>query len=163
MDAGLVWIVAGVWTVRAMARAPLGLAWGVACLGAGLRWGTLSLGDIAVATRLGGPTVVAGPLLVRAGMIAALVGAVAGEADAGGFAARAWGERAAAAAAVVALVPLFVVRGPGDPRTDLVLVWAAAAASITAVVVVLGPLARRVPAWVGPAITATGVILAVGV
>jgi hypothetical protein len=158
-DAGIVWIVAGVWTVRSMASAPLGIAWGIACLGAGMRWGTLSLGDVAVATRLGGPTVATGPLLVRAGMIAALVAALAGEMHSGGFATATWGERAAAAGAVVVLVPLFVVRGPGDPRT-MALTWLGSAAALTCVVVVLRPLARRMPAWVPSAVAVTGVILA---
>ena len=160
IDAGIVWIVTGVWTVRAMARTPLGIAWGVACLGVGLRWGSLSLGDIAVATRLGGPTVVTGPLLVRAGMIVALVGALAGEMHAGGFTTQTWGERAAAAGAVVVLVPLFIVPGPGDPRTGLSLIWVAAAVALTCAVVALRPVALRLPAWVALALAVVGVTLA---
>jgi hypothetical protein len=151
--------VAGVWTVRAMARAPLGIAWGIACLGAGLRWGTLSVGDIAVATRLGGPTILAGPLLVRAGMIAALAAALAGEMQGDGFTTRTWGERAAAAGAIVVVVPLFVARGPGDPTTSLPLIWALVSVALTSVVVVLRPIARRVPGWLPPAVASAGVTL----
>lgn len=162
-DAGILWTVTGVWTVRAMARAPLGIAWGIACLGAGLRWGTLGLGDVAVATRLAGPTIVAGPLLVRAGMIAALVGAVLGEIDVGGLSVRAWGERVASSASVVALVALFLVRGPTDPRTSVALLWAAAAVVLTVVVVGGRSIRIAVPRWLPPAVAAGGVVLAVTV
>jgi hypothetical protein len=143
-----------------MARTPVGIAWGVACVGAGLRWGTLSLGDVAVATRLGGPTIATGPLLVRAGMVAALVGAIAGEMQVGGFTTRTWGERAAGAAAVVVLVPLFVVRGPADPRTSLTLIWIASAAAITCIVLVGRSAADRSPVWVAPAVAVGGIVLA---
>lgn len=153
-------LVAGVWTVRAMARTRLGAAWGVACLGAGLRWGTLGLGDVAVATRLNGPTVASGPLLVRIGMCAALAGAIAGEVRADGFASRTWGERAAAAAALAALVPLFVVRGPGDPHGLLPLLWAIAAVVGTVAVLLLKPFVALVPPWAPVAVAGAGVVLA---
>jgi hypothetical protein len=160
-DAGVLWIVAGVWTVRAMAGAPVGLAWGAACLGAAARWGTLGAGDVAVATRLGGPTVIAGPATVRVGMVVALAGAVMDEARLGGFETRTWGERAAAAAAVVALVALYLVRGPNDPQTTLPVFWGVGAATLTALVLTLHPLAARLPAWTAPTLAFAGVAVAV--
>jgi hypothetical protein len=143
-----------------MSRTPLGLAWGVACLGAGLRWGTLGMADVAVATRLNGPTVTSGPLLVRVGMIAALAGALAGEGALDSFATRTWGERAAAAAALVALIPLFVVRGPGDPHGLLPLAWGLAAVAGTTAVLRLRPVVALVPAWGPVALAGAGVALA---
>ena len=154
-------MVAGVWTVRAMAATPVGLAWGAASLGAAARWGTLGLGDVAVATRLGGPTVVTGPVVVRAGMIVALAGAVIDEARLGGLDARTWGERAAAAGAVVALVALYLVRGPNDPQTALPLFWGVGAATLTVFVLVLHPVAVRLPAWIAPSLAMAGVVVAV--
>jgi hypothetical protein len=159
-DSGALWLIAGVWTVRAMARAPVGFGWGVACLGAAARWGTIGLGDVAVATRLGGPTITAGPVLVRAGMLAALVGAVIDEARGGGLLSRAWGERAAAAGAIVALAALFLVRGPADPRTTLPVLWGASSAALTMLVLVLRPAALRLPAWAAPSVAFAGVIMA---
>lgn len=161
-DAGIVWIVTGVWTVRAMARAPLDFAWGLACLGAGMRWGTLGLGDVAVATRLGGPTIVTGPFLVRAGMLAALAGAILGEIRVGGLHARTWGERGASAASIIALSALFLVPGPADPRSSVALLWATATVLLT-IVIVGGARVLRAPGWLPSAIAAAGVVLAVTV
>jgi hypothetical protein len=160
-NAGVLWLVAGVWTVRAMAGAPVGFAWGTACLGAAARWGTLGLGDVAVATRLGGPTITAGPALVRAGLIAALAAAVLDEARGHARTSETWSERAAAAAALVGLAAMFLVRGPGDPRTLLPVFWGAAAVSLSVVVLLLRPLVIRVPAWVAPALTVGGTVVAV--
>ncbi|MEX2395206.1 MAG: hypothetical protein WD826_12090, partial [Actinomycetota bacterium] len=98
-DAGVLWVVAGVWTVRSVAGAELNVAWGIAVIGAAMRWGTLSLADVAVATHLVGPSMSAGPVLVRAGLITALGAAVVGEWRAARWETRNWGERLAAAAA----------------------------------------------------------------
>ena len=160
-DAGVLWLVAGVWTVRAMASAPVGFAWGAACLGAAARWGTLGLGDVAVATRLSGPTVFSGPVLVQAAMIAALAGAVLDEARGQGPASRTWGEHAASAGAIVALAALFLVRGPDDPRTTLPVLWCASAAALTAVILLLRPAVVGVPAWVAPVVTIVAIVVAV--
>jgi hypothetical protein len=160
-DGGLVWIVAGVWTVRALAGRPLGAAWGIACLGAGLRWGTVNLADIAVATRLAGPTVVSGSIMVKAGMATALVGALIGEAQATGFGARTWAERLASAGAIAALVPLFLVRGAADPHRLAIVWWGVLPAVGTASVLLVRPALRPVPAWVPTAVTTAGVALAV--
>src|SRR5688572_9626875 len=43
VDAGILWIVAGVFTLRSLVRAEPGAAWGLACMGAGLRWGSLGI------------------------------------------------------------------------------------------------------------------------
>jgi hypothetical protein len=144
-----------------MAGTPLDLAWGVACLGAAARWGTIGLGDVAVATRLAGPSVAAGPIVVRSGMLVALVGALVGEARVGAFDVRTWGERGAAVGAMVALVLLFVVRGPGDPRTALPVLWFAFAAAFTVAAMVLRPVVVRLPSWVAPALAGVGVAVSV--
>ena len=144
-----------------MAGAPVGLAWGVACLGVGLRWGTTSLGDVAVATRLSGPTVIAGPLVVRVGVILALAGALADEARGGGLRSADWSERAASAIAVVALTALFVVHGPADPRSELPALWGGLAAAGTVLVLQLHPAMRRMPALVPLAAVVAGAALAV--
>jgi hypothetical protein len=136
------------------------VAWGVACLGVGVRWGTLSLGDVAVATRLNGPTLTSGTLLVRIGMMAALAGALAGEMRSGGFSSRTWGERAAAAAAILALIPLFIVRGPGDPQSMAPVLWGVSAAVGTALVVFLRPVSTRLPSWGPVVLAAAGVTVA---
>lgn len=159
-DAGVLWIIAGVWTVRAMAGSAHGLAWGIACAGACVRWGTLSLGDVAVATRIAGPTVVSGSFPVRTGVIVAVGAALLGETQTGGLRATAWGERAAAAAAVVALVSLFFVRGPGDPVSPETILWVAASIAVTLVVVLAKPVADRVPAWIAPLVALVGAALA---
>jgi hypothetical protein len=161
VDAGLLWLVAGVWTIRAVAGSPLGLAWGTACLGVGLRWGTTSLGDLSVATRLNGPTLLTGNVLVQGGLALVFAAAVIGEARVGGLHSPARGERAASAIAVVALVAIFVVRGPGDPGSLLPIWWGAAAAAGAALVFLLRPVSQRLP--VGPPAppAAAGVVVAV--
>lgn len=161
VDAGLLWLVAGVWTTRAAAGAPVGVTWGIACLGAGLRWGTTSLGDVAVATRLSGPTVAAGPFVVRAGMIAALLGAVLDEIRGGGLRAEAWDQRAAAGISLVALVALYLVRGPADPSSSLPVLWGGLAAAGAAVALQVHPVVRPMPALVPVALVAGGITLAV--
>jgi len=154
-EAGLLWLIAGVWAVRASAQATLGLPWGVACLGAGMRWGTLGLGDVEVATRLAGPTLAAGPLSVRIGMSAALLAAIVGESHVDGFAARTWGERAAAAVAVASLAPLFVVQGPTDPGDLNTVWWVLTSAGITALALLGRTVATHIPGW-APSVVAVG-------
>lgn len=143
-----------------MAGTPVGFSWGLACLGAGFRWGTLTLGDLEVATRLVGPTITSGPLAVRCGMAAALLGALAGEAQVAGFRARTWGERAAGAVAIAVLPPLFVATGPADPAWQEALRWALPAAAGTAAVLLAYPYASRLPGIAPIATTAAGVSVA---
>ena len=147
------------WTVRTVAGTPLGFAWGVACIAAGLRWGTLSLGDVGVATRVLGPTLTSGTYATRAGMAMAIAGAVLSEARVGGFLARTWGERAAASAAVAALAPLFVATGASGSVWGTAVPWAASAAVFTAGVVLLHRVALRIPAFVPIVVTSAGAMI----
>lgn len=160
VDGGLVWVVAGVFTARAVGGGPVGAAWAVACLGAGLRWGSLGFGDVETATRLLGPTVLAGPPLVRAGMALALIAAVAGEAGIGDVAAGPPLRRAAGVAAALALVPLFVVTGPIDLATSAV-AWVGATAAVIGALLAARPLASSLPVWAPVAGAALGVSVAV--
>jgi hypothetical protein len=156
----VLWIVAGVWTTRSVAGAELDVAWGIAAVGAALRWGTLSLGDVQVATRLAGPTLLAGPLIVRGGMVAALVAAIVGECRAARFETRNWGERGAAAAALTVLVPLFVLGAPTAPLSLATLWWIAPIALGTLAILMVRPLAVRLPGWMAPALAAVGIAIA---
>ena len=158
-DAGLIWIVAGVFAIRSLAGAPPGAAWGIACVGAGLRWGTLGLGDLETATRLLGSTVVAGGPVVRAGMVAALAGAVVDEARGGGLLAASWLEQAAALVAGLALVPIFVVSGPISLSASGG-AWAAAAVGSLTATALLRPWARRLPWWLPSGLVVSGVVAA---
>jgi hypothetical protein len=160
-DAGLVWLVAGVFTVRSLQGRPVGMAWGVACIGAGVRWGTLGLGDVEAATRLLGPTVLSGGVIVRGGMAAALVAAVAGESRIDGLRAYAWPERVVAVVALVALAAAFVVEGPaGSGPGPSLGAWAVAGVVLAGVVLAAAPLARRLPAWAAPIVAVAGVVAA---
>lgn len=159
MDAGILWIVAGVFTLRSLIPAAPGLAWGIACVGAGLRWGSLGVGDLETATRLFGSTLTAGGLAVRAGMAAVLVGAIVDEARRGGLGIESWVGRAAALTACVALVPLFIVEGPVRRMWNLGS-WAAASAAVVLAVLALHPLARRLPWWIPGALVVAGLGLA---
>lgn len=158
-DAGLVWIVAGVFTMRSLAGAAPGAAWAIACVGAGLRWGTLGVGDIETATRLLGSTMLAGATVVRVGMVTALAAAVLEEARGGGLFADSWLEQAAAVMAAVALALVFVVAGPTRFSTS-VAPWAIAAAGAVAATVLLGPVARRIPGWAPICVAAAGIVVA---
>lgn len=166
VDGGLVWLVAGVFTARAMAGVPLGAAWGIAVVGCGIRWGTLGLADLEVATRLAGTTLTAGPPVVRIGMGLAFAAALAGEVAAAGTRSPVPVVRIAGLTAIVALVPLFVLPGPDRPLGAQGLWWGLAAAAVTAFVlgatrvtsaraVVVAPLLRYAPVT-----AATGVALA---
>lgn len=143
-----------------MSGSPVGSAWGVACLGGGLRWGTLSLADVEVATRLSGPTVAAGSLGVRSGMAVALIGALIGESQLDDLRSASWVRRLAAGAAIVGLVAVFVAPGPSDPLTTRTLIWGGGAAAAAAVVLALTPLARRLPPALAIVLTAMGVVMA---
>lgn len=148
------------WAVRAVSGVPVGLAWGLACVGAGMRWGTLGLGDLEVATRVAGPTVLAGPPVVRAGMIASLVACLVAESQAEGLFARAWGERGAAAIVAASLGPLFVVPGPTWPVGTDALSWAGMGVAATTVVLFGRRLFAPVPRWTAPVVAAAGVAAA---
>jgi hypothetical protein len=159
VDAGILWIVAGVFTLRSLVRAAPGAAWGLACLGAGLRWGSLGIGDVETATRLFGATVVTGGVTARAGMAAVLVGAVVDEARRGGLWGDTWVERGAALVAGATLAPLFLVEGPVQ-RPWVVGSWAVAAAAVVVTALGLHPVARRLPAWVPGLAVVAGIVVA---
>lgn len=159
VDAGLLWIVAGVLTVRSLIGVAPGAAWAVACVGAGMRWGTFGLGDLETATRLLGPTVVSGAPAVRIGMTLALVAAVLEEAAAGGVTIGSWPERGAALVAGVALVPVFLVGGPSR-LSGSGTAWAGFTVLVLGAVLLLRPLARRLPPWAPIALAAAGVLVA---
>jgi hypothetical protein len=163
-DAGLLWLVAGVWTVRSVAGERIGAAWGIATIGVGLRWGTQSLGDLEVATRVAGASLVAGTPLVRAGLGVAFAAALLEEAGGDGLVGGSWAPRAASLIALAALVPSFCVRGPlGGVAAD-VSWWAAGAVVLTGAVLLARRLVRMAspPAWVPAVAAAAGVALAVG-
>jgi hypothetical protein len=159
VDAGLLWIVAGVFTLRSVAGAPPGLAWGIAFMGAGLRWGTLGLGDLETATRLLGASVLAGGGLVRVSMAAALVGAVVDESARGDLLAGSFAERSATLVAGVALVPAFLVAGPVRSGPSSI-AWGLAGLGVVATLLLAGPIVRRIPRWLPSALVGAGVLLA---
>lgn len=155
------WVVAGVWTIRAAWGVAPGLAWGIACLGAAARWGTLTLADVESAARVFGPTVAVGAPLVRAGLAAALAAAVFSEARTDGLRARSWAERIAALAALAALIGLYCAPGPGDPDVLRSLGWwAVSGAALVAATLGLTRLAARAPSWAAPVVAAAGVVVA---
>ena len=157
-DAGLIWVVAGVFTVRSVWGSPPGYAWAVLCLGAGARWGTLSLSDVETAARVFGPAGAAGSPLVHAGMAAALAGAVLSEARIDGLRSSAWATRTASFVAILAMVGL--AAGPGPGRTSLngsLAWWAGAGVAGVALTLALSRTARRLPAWVPPLAAAAGI------
>ncbi len=158
MDAGVLWIVAGVWTARAVSGVSMGLAWGFACFAVALRWGTLSLGDVEVATRLTGPTLLSGTTPVRIAMAAAFVGAVMDEARIDGLRDPSRAGQAAAVTALVGLAGLFFTGGPQAPFTEALGGWAAAAAIVGAVVLLTAKLTRRMPAWVPVVVALAGLV-----
>jgi hypothetical protein len=152
------WIVAGVFTLRSLTGAPPGLTWAVACLGAGLRWGTFALGDLESATRLVGSTIAAGSPVVQGGMIAALAAAVLDEARHPNGRTP-WTEQSAAVVAAVTLAVVFVLTGPAELSASVV-PWAAAAAATLVATILLRPFARRLPQWAPLALAVVGVVVA---
>lgn len=160
-DAGILWIVAGVWTVRAVWGSPPGFAWGIVCLGAGARWGTLSASDVEVSARTFGPSVATGPLAVRAGLCVALLAALVSESRIDGLRAESWAERLAAAIALLSLVVLLLAPGAGGSRIGPPLgVWAVAGAAIVTACLGLSARAKRAPGWLSPAAAAVAVVFA---
>lgn len=144
----MLWVVLGVWTARSVWGEQPGLAWGLACVAAAARWGALSFAEVEAATRTVGPSVVAGRTPVVIAMAAGLTAAVLSESSAGGLRARSGAVRAAAAIAVLALVPLFVAPGVSAGVHLALGWWAGAAATLTAAVLLLHRYARLVPQWV---------------
>lgn len=139
---------------------PLGPAWGLACLGAGLRWGSLGLADVQAATGLLGPTLGAGPPLVVAGAGVMLAAAALEEAAGDGLRARALPVRAASGAALLALVPAFCAPGWGGSSVLVTLAWwLAGAAALGALALSASGLARRVPGWAPAAAAAAGLLM----
>lgn len=159
MNGGILWVVGGVWTVRVVWGRRPGLAWGVACVAAALRWGSLGLGDLQAGTRLVAPTLAAGSAVLIAGSAVVLAAAVLEEAAGGGLRSRSVPESAAAAIALVVLVPLYVAPGLGEPTLPLSLAWwTAAAALLAALVLTGGEAARRLPGWALPVLAVAGTI-----
>lgn len=146
-------------TLRSIAGTSPGLAWGIATLGAGLRWGTFGLGDLESATRLLGPTVTAGSPIVRAGMVVALVGAVVDESRQADISGASWLSGAARVAAAVALVPAFIVAGPVELSASAI-AWAAAAAGVIGGGILVRSATRRLPWWLPLLLVAVGITAA---
>jgi hypothetical protein len=164
VNGGLIWVVAGVWTVRSVWGVEPGYAWGIACLGSGARWGTLSVGDVETAARIFGPAAAAGPALVRLGVAVAVAAALVSEGRLGGLQATSWALRAAAMAAILALVAVAFAPGPGRTGLAPSLVWWAVVSALTVVVVVaFRRVAQRVPGWLPVVAAAGGIALAMAV
>jgi hypothetical protein len=136
-----------------------GLGWGFAVLGAGLRWGTTGLSDLAVATRLVGSTVTSGTPAVRGAMIVALAAAILDEAQMDGLSAS-WPLRAASVTALVTLAVVFIVRSSLEISIDIAW-WALAAGAVTVATLAIRPLAKRLPPWV-PTVVAGMAVVFVG-
>jgi hypothetical protein len=160
-DGGLLWIVAGVFTVRSVWGSPPGYAWAVLCLGTGARWGTLSLGDVEAATRIFGPSAATGSLLVHVGMAVAIVAALVSEAGIDGLRSASWATRGASFMALLALVGIAAGPGPGRTTVGQSLVWWAVSGVVgVAVTLALSRPVRRLPVWVPPLAAAAGVAAA---
>lgn len=159
----------GVWVVRRAWGRRTGIAWGIACAAAGLRWGTTSLAGVEAATRLLGPTIASGPPLVVAGSALALAAALVDEAAVDGLRAHSLPERFASVMAVLGLVGLFAAPGWGGVAPfalDGALAWFAsggwwAGTAVVLAVLVLGgsKLAARIPAWIPPLAAVAGAVL----
>jgi hypothetical protein len=158
VDAGVLWVVAGVWTARAVSGTSMGLGWGLACAAAAMRWGTLSLGDVEVSTRLAGPTVLSGTAPVQVALAVALAGALMDEARIDGLRSRSRSEQAAGILALVALVALFLAGGPLEPFAEAVGGWATTAAIVAVVTMFAGRIAKHIPAWVPVMLAAAGLV-----
>jgi Flp pilus assembly protein TadB len=87
----------------------------------------------------------------------ALVAALVSEAAIDGLRERTLPEQAAAVVALLALPPLFLIRGGGSLA---LLRWIVASAALTAVVAFGTRYAQRVPRWTAPLAAALGVIVA---
>lgn len=160
-DGGLLWIVAGVFTVRSVWGSPPGYAWAVLCLGTGARWGTLSLADVEAAARIFGPSGAAGSALVHLGMGVAIAGAVASEAAIDGLRSDSWATRGAGLLTLLAVVAIAAGPGPGRAGAGRSLIWwAAAGVAAVVVTLALARTARRVPPWLPPAVAAAGIAVA---
>ncbi len=136
----------------------MGLGWGLACVAATMRWGTLSVGDVEVSTRLAGPTLLSGTSPVQAAMAIALAGALLDEARIDGLRSGSRAEQAAAVLASVALVGLFLTGGPLEPFIEAVGGWATAAAIVAVCTLFTSKIAKRIPAWAPLAIAAAGLV-----
>jgi hypothetical protein len=158
VEAGVLWVVAGVWTVRSVSGSSMGVGWGLACVAATMRWGTLSLGDVEVSTRLAGPTLLSGTSPVRASMAIALAGALLDEARIDGLRSGSRAEQVAAALASIALVALFLTGGPLEPFIEAVGGWATAAVIVALVTLFASRIAKRIPAWVPLVLGAAGLV-----
>lgn len=159
-EGGIVWVVGAMWVVRRAFGRPPGIAWGLALLGAGFRWGTLSFGDLQAATRAFGPTLTTGGVLDVVGAGLALAGALLEESASDGLRRTDPVERSAAALTLLALIPAYLAPGIGEP-TLLASVgwWAASGVAVASVVLLIARPVLRVPQWVPPAVTVAGVVL----
>lgn len=161
VDAGLVLVVLGVWTARAAVGAPPGVPWAIACVAAGLRWGTISMSDLSAATRaVGAPTILVKPLPAAAGACLVLLAALADESSRADLRSIEPVRRATGGAALLCLVPSFLVPGAGRPNLLLsLLLWVAASVVLAGVAGVVSPLARRVPSGALAGLAAAGLFM----
>jgi hypothetical protein len=160
VDGGLVWIVCGVWTVRAAWGHRPGIAWAISCVAGGLHWGTLGVGDVGAAARAVGPALVAGPAVAGVAAALALTGAVMEESLTDGLRARAPAERLAAAVAILTLVAVFGAPGP-DPINVAGAIgwWFVAAGALTGLVLAGSRVARLAPGWTPVLVSCSGAVL----
>jgi hypothetical protein len=159
-DGGILWVVGGIWVVRRAFGHPPGVAWSLALLTAGFRWGTLSLGDLQAATRALGPTIGTGSTLAVVAAVFALAGALLEESASDALRRTQPIERAVGAIALLALVPAYCAPGIGEPTLFLSVAWWAGAGAVLAVIALLGSRgAVRLPVWVAPLLVVTGTVL----
>ncbi len=158
-DGGIVWIVAGLWTIRWALGSSPDVAWGIACLGAGLRWGTTTLADVQAATRLLGPTVATGSPLLVVGSVLLLAAALL-ELSRRPLRTAPPVARAATVAALVVLIPMYCAPGPGGADPWVVLGWwTGAGIGLALAALLLRPLAARLPAASLVALAAAGILV----
>ena len=158
-DGGILWIVGGVFTVRFVWGRDPGVGWAIACVAAGLRWGTLGLADVEAATRLIGPTVAVGNVAMRTATAVALAAGLMDEMRIGTSRSGSVAERAASAIALATLVPLFVAPGPGSLTSAAW--WLGAALALGTAAWLGSRPAARVPRWL-PAALASASALTIG-
>jgi hypothetical protein len=159
VDGGLVWLIAGVWTLRWLGGRPVGLAWALAIMAAAVRWGTISVADIFAASRVLGPAVAVEPFVTAVGCGVALGAALAEESALDGLRSPDWPQRTAAAAVLLCLVAMLAAPGPGAGLPLSLVVWIGTAALGTWIVLVASPLARRIPSWAPVALGLAGLAL----
>lgn len=164
-DGGLLWIVAGVWTVRRVWGSGPPLAFGIACAAVALRFRTLSLAGIEVATRqLGAPTVAVEPVWIAVAAVVVLAAVLAEEAMADELRSRSPARRVASGFVILTLVPAFVAPGFGTTTVAADVAWWMGSAAVLTLLVLAAPgFVRRLPGWAPAAVAAVGLaVMGVG-